>query len=618
MMTNTERADLLLDAIGFIGEDIVAEASGVSNVLPIPSKLKLNLMVMRRLIAAMICLVLVSALTPLSVYLYNNYIVPAVTPTDTTADETTLPETDTEVEGDIFDIPEGYVLDGYTTFDIMTLEDQSQKKAKIFLFTLSRQGDGSRALYIEIRSFDGSEITDTALFPGHYIVLLQQMSLDELIIFNTSLEDGSAVIGQADVAKYCVIDGKLTESDWDGIRHADFDLTDEESVTASRMPVFNMFMTLASELEASKNKLLIIDTYTSDTDIIHHPDEKVNAPDINNDRKEGKRTWSLDRICDLFGYAPPVITEKEPVPDITLENGLVLRYIETDDGDIFYGVTGCSSEAMTELRIPNEYNGIPITVLDTNVLSDCRAETIIFPDSLTMFNKQKLGEDVKRVIIECNKDTYFTIGIFRGSMIKEAIFTGDMYMIPNEMFYDCTELENVVFPETLSLIGEGAFYNCTSLREVNFPQGLRSIQADGFIGCESIKSIILPEGFESIGDTAFAGCTSATEIYIPSTLKKIPTNTFYHHGCEILTVPEGVEYIEGGALSGEKMRVLYIPRSLTFWDKNFLFTNELAIESVYYNGTKAEFAENVLLPQAGKNNYTIICTDGEIRIEKFE
>ena len=191
-------------------------------------------------------------------------------------------------------------------------------------------------------------------------------------------------------------------------------------------------------------------------------------------------------------------------------------------------------------------------------------------------------------------------------------------MIPNEMFYDCTELESVVFPDNLTLIGEAAFWDCVSLREVNFPQSLRSIQADGFLGCKSIKSIILPDGFESIGDTAFAGCTSATEIYIPSTLKKIPTNTFRHHGCEVLTVPEGVEYIEGGALSGEKMRVLYMPRSLTYFDHNFLFTDDLVIEKVYYNGNKDDFASHLVPVNANKNEYTIVFTDVSIRIEKYE
>jgi hypothetical protein len=617
-MTRIEKADILLDAIGMIGDDIIAESSGVSNILPIPSKIKLNLMVMRRLLAAAICLMIVSAITPLSVYLYNNYIAPAFQPSESTIEETTDTVAETEGENKLFEIPVDFSLDGFTSFDLVTLEAQAQKKVKLFVFALTHEANTSRALYIEVRSFDGKEITDTAFFEGHAIVLLGQMNIDELIIFNTALADGSSTVGYADVAKYSVIDGKLTKSEGTGIRHADFDLTNEASVDASRMPVFNMFMTLSNEIESNKNKYLIFDTYTSDSDRIHHPDEKISAPDITADRKEGKRTWSLERICELFGYSPPVITEKEPVPDVTLENGLVLRCIETEDGDVFYGVTGCSSETMTELRIPNEYNGIPITVLDTNVLSECRAETIIFPDSLTMFNKQKLGTDVKRVIIECNEDTYFTIGIFRGSMIKEAVFTGDITFMPNEIFYDCTELESVVFPETLTGIGEDAFRNCKSLREVNFPAGLRSIQEDAFISCSSLTSLVLPEGFESIGNSAFAGCVSVTEIVIPSTLKKIERNAFSGHSCEVITLPEGVEHLGGDAFTGSKLRFLYLPHSLTYFDHNFLFTDDLVIEKVYYNGRKDEFASHLVPVNANKNEYTIVFTDVSIRIEKYE
>lgn len=613
-MTKIERVDVLLDAIGFIGEDIVAEASGVSSVLQIPSKLKLNLMVMRRLIAAMICLVLVSALTPLSVYLYNNYIAPAIMPPDTTEESSEI-ENNEITENDLH-IPEGYRANGFVKFELLDAKGEAKQKHSISAFTLSSEADGSRALYLEVRSFDGDELYDSMLIRGHCLMTLREADIGELVIFCAALNEDSDVLGYVDISVYCVVDGKLTKSDGAGVRHAEFDLSSEESVTDSRMSVFNAFMTLASELEANPSTLLIIDTYSSEKDILRHPDEKVAAPDINADRKAGKRTWNLDRICDLFGYEEPVITEKEPIPDITLENGLVLRYVETDDGRIFYNVKGCSTEPMAELRIPNEYNGIPICAVDTNVLSECRAETVIFPASLTMFYKQKLTGGVKRVVIECNIDTYFQPGVFRGSTIKEAVFTGNIVFLSNETFYDCTELERVVLPETLVGIGEDAFRNCKSLSEVNFPAGLRGIQEDAFIGCSSLKSLIFPEGFESVGNSAFAGCVSVTEIVIPSTLKKIEARAFAHHGCEVITLPEGVEYLGDDAFLGDKLRILYIPRSLSYWNHNFLFTNEIAFEKIYYNGTKDEFARNLHIPQAGKTYYTIVCTDGDIRIEK--
>ncbi len=612
-MTKIERADILLDAVGFIGDDIVAEASGMSSVIQIPSKLKLNLMVMRRLIAAMICLVLVSALTPLSVYLYNNYMHPASQPPVTSTEESDPPVTVDVTESDI---PEGYRADGFIKFDILAADGNAKQKQSVSAFTLTSETDASRALYLEVRSFDGNELSDSLLIRGHALMTMRELNVGELVIFSAALNDDSDVVGYVDISVYSVIDGKLTKSEAVGIRHAEFDISSEESVTSSRVPVYNVFMTLESELATYHNDLLIIDTYSSDKDIIRHPDEKAAPPDINAERKAGKRTWSLDRICELFGYEPPVITEKEPVPDVTLENGLVLSYIETEDGRIFYNVKGCSTEPMAELRIPSEYNGIPIYTVETNVLSECRAETVIFPASLTMFYKQKLTGGVKRVIIECNDDTNFQLGAFRGSLIKEAVFTGNITFMPNETFYGCTELESVVFPETLAGIGEGAFQNCSSLREVNFPSGLRSIQKNAFLSCSSLQKIVFPEGFEGVGNSAFSGCVNVTEIVIPSTLKKIDKHGLSYHSCEVITLPEGVEYLGTDAVTGSKLRFLYLPRSLTYIDHNFLYTDELPIESVYYNGTKEEYAINLVVPQAGKNEYTIVCTDGIIEIKK--
>ncbi len=612
MMTNNERADLLLDAIGFIGEDIVAEASGVSNILPIPSKLKLNLMVMRRLIAAMICLVLISALTPLSVYLYNNYIVPAVTPSDTTEEESTYPESN----GEEFAIPEGYKVDGYTEFEMLASYEDERKKVSAYAFTLSDTADASRALFLEIRSFDGSKITDTALFPGYCIMMIDQLSsLSELIIFNTALEPDSTTIGYADIAKYYVQDGKITEANWIGIRHADFDLTDEESVTASRMPVFNMFMTLASELETSKNKLLIIDTYTSDTDIIHHPDEKANAPDINNDRKEGKRIWNLDRICELFNYSPSEATEEPVYPDITLENGLVIKYMKNESGDPFYVITGCSEESVLQLIIPREYNDIPISALNMYALNRCQAETIVFPDSITIFGNQFLNNSVYRLIIECGDNANFNNGTFKSSEITEVIFTGKLAEIPDDMFYDCAGLETVVLPETLELIGTQAFLDCKSLSRIDFPSNLKSIRESAFRGCSSLNNVTLHEGFYDLEENAFAHCEGLKQIVLPSTLQKLPDSAFLGHDCDILKIPEGITHIYSRSVLGYSMRELHLPQSLIYIDINYLGSANPQLEAIYYEGTREEFLSIIGDHTPPRNSYTIYCTDGIIKTD---
>ncbi len=618
-MTKTERADILLDAIGFIGEDIVAEASGMSSVLQIPSKLKLNLMVMRRLLVATLCLVLISTITPLSVYLYNNYIVPAVKPPETTADDTSLPETDTEAEGEFFDIPEGYGLDNYLSFEMLSHEDGDQKKVTAYAFTLSKKDDASRAVFLEIRNFDGTEITDRVLFRGHSIVIMHQPLMSELIIFNTALNDGSDVIGHADIAKYCIIDGKLTESDWIGIRHADFDLSSEDSVTASRMQVFNMFMTLSREIESSDGKLLILDTYTSDKDIIHHPDERISAPNITNDRKEGNRTWSIDRIGELFGFVP----EEETIPEY-------YKTYETEDGWLIKGLTaapekyivvGSTEKIAKETVVPTLFNGYPIVSIDNGALVNCQAETLTIPREIHEVNFQSfLNSKIKRLIIECGDDTKFDAECFVGAPFEEVIFTGDKSEIEYSMFYQCRSLKYVKLPDTLVKINRMAFQGCISLDNLVLPEGLTTIERNAFYYCSSLREITIPKTVEHLSEYAFYDCKSLASFTILSQIDSIPFAAFGGNACETIKIKEGIKVIDDAAIRGDNLKYLYLPSTLTSIVTYFLDSPTSSIEAVYFNGTLEEWSRvtTTITTGQGLNEYTIYCTDGEIHMNKID
>lgn len=164
MTQNSERTDLLLDAIGFIGDDLIAEASGVSSVLPISSKLKLNIMIIRRLAVAIACIMLLTALTPLSVYLYNNYIAPSADPSGSTGEslEESLPESQQgelvsgEATSEILppaiepmQIPEGHYLNAKVEFPLIITLGGEEVEATLRAATLRTKLD-TRSYYIDV------------------------------------------------------------------------------------------------------------------------------------------------------------------------------------------------------------------------------------------------------------------------------------------------------------------------------------------------------------------------------------------------------------------------------------------------------------------------------------
>lgn len=81
------------------------------------------------------------------------------------------------------------------------------------------------------------------------------------------------------------------------------------------------------------------------------------------------------------------------------------------------------------------------------------------------------------------------------------------------LFYQCTGLKSIYFPENVQEISDYVFVKCSGLESVGFNEGLISIGTNAFEGCSSIKSLLFPSSLESIATGAFQDCTSITQVY---------------------------------------------------------------------------------------------------------
>ena len=80
-------------------------------------------------------------------------------------------------------------------------------------------------------------------------------------------------------------------------------------------------------------------------------------------------------------------------------------------------------------------------------------------------------------------------------------------VIGNRMFQSCTNLTNIILPNSISIIRDCAFYQMSKLKEVIIPNSVTTIGASAFNGCSNITSITLPEKLEVLGMLAFGNCS---------------------------------------------------------------------------------------------------------------
>ena len=173
-----------------------------------------------------------------------------------------------------------------------------------------------------------------------------------------------------------------------------------------------------------------------------------------------------------------------------------LTYLK--DGDNAYLVWGMGNCTDTDVVIPCEYNGLPVTSFGDYAFSNCTSLTsIVIPDSVTS--------------------------------ISENAFSG------------CTSLTSVVIPDSVTSIGYGAFSHCSSLTSIEIPDSVTSIGAKTFYKCTSLTSVEVGDSVTRIGDSVFYGCTSLTSIVIPNSVTSIGEDAF--RNCKSLTtivIPKSV------------------------------------------------------------------------------
>lgn len=195
--------------------------------------------------------------------------------------------------------------------------------------------------------------------------------------------------------------------------------------------------------------------------------------------------------------------------------------------------------------------------------------------------------------------------------IKGPIHTG------NEVFKNCKELEQIVFPKEVKFVASNILVGCHKLSNVTLPtdcsdfnvrfqgtsivsnrkevfavrgsalfkyngkdekviipEGITHIMSYAFYNRKVIKEIVLPESITMILDEAFSQCPNLEKINFPSGLKFIGSRAFYScSSMKRILLNEGLETIRYSAFEKcENLKWIVMPKSLKQFSKQAFFS----------------------------------------------
>ena len=174
-----------------------------------------------------------------------------------------------------------------------------------------------------------------------------------------------------------------------------------------------------------------------------------------------------------------------------------------------------------------------------------------------------MNETVKKNGLVLSSDMKILYGIDTSS----SEFAGNVpYGVERieEDAFSCSELTEIILPETVKEVGANLFCNSKNLVHVKLPSGLKNLSPFMFCGCTSLQRIDMPLEVTEFPEGLFAECTSLEEIPFRAGLKVLPEGVFA--GCaslKSLVIPGTVQKICANAITDcTDLRTIVLPEEL--------------------------------------------------------
>ena len=219
----------------------------------------------------------------------------------------------------------------------------------------------------------------------------------------------------------------------------------------------------------------------------------------------------------------------------------------------------------TKLRIAEEYMGVPVKVIGSNVFTNKIAiVSVVIPDCITTIEDYAFYGCVSLTeiklptnLIKIANYAFGNCGFTSLTLPKSVTAIGDY------SFEGCHNLSNITLENYTALVGSGAFSNChaslyteegyckyvaaednpyailaevtnTNFTSCTINENTKIIAKKAFYNCADITSMIIPDSVVSIGEFAFNSCTSMTTLIVGRGVKIVGNAAFY--ACQMSAV----------------------------------------------------------------------------------
>lgn len=210
--------------------------------------------------------------------------------------------------------------------------------------------------------------------------------------------------------------------------------------------------------------------------------------------------------------------------------GLAYELNAAQDGYVCVGIGTATMEK--ELRIPEVYNGLPVTEIGEYAFeNNRRIVSLSLPQSIKTVGRSAFSGCSALSSIDL-PDTLEYMGsyAFQNTDYYSNHLNwdnGTLYIGRHLIAVSATAATgSYAVRQGTRVICGAAFINCSKMTSISIPEGVVSIGNSSLYGCSALQSIDLPDSLRIIGNGALSYCTSLTDFCLPAGVSDILSSPF--------------------------------------------------------------------------------------------
>lgn len=252
-----------------------------------------------------------------------------------------------------------------------------------------------------------------------------------------------------------------------------------------------------------------------------------------------------------------IIEDSEPIfdTDIVIEDGIQYKVYPDYAEVIGPEKDNCPDEVVLRETVVSNGRSVPVTSIAYQAFLYSPIKKVTVPKSIVNWGTGAFS---------CCSD------------LTDVEILAPIKELPLNSFENCYSLKNITLPNTIETIGQYAISRAWGITELILPSHLKEIQWNGIIGLHNLKKIILPEDN--------ANFILEDGVLYSKDMKWLYLYPSGDNSRERFIIPEGVTHTFDESISGENLKEVVIPSSMTVLERDFIYSTPHLESVILHDG----------------------------------